>query len=46
LKQIELVKKDVDLGIQRVSAQVKKGTAFRSSQLTLEAEQLKMIRAS
>jgi outer membrane protein TolC len=41
LKQVELVKKDVQLGIQRVEAQVKNGTAFRSSQLTLEAEQLK-----
>jgi outer membrane protein TolC len=41
LKQVELVKKDVQLGINRVEAQVKNGTAFRSSQLTLEAELLK-----
>ena len=41
LKQVTLVKKDIQLGIQRVEAQVKNGTAFRSSQLTLEAEQLK-----
>jgi Outer membrane protein len=41
LKQVDLVKKDVQLGIQRVVAQVNNGTAFRSSQLTLEAEQLK-----
>lgn len=41
LKQTELVKKDVQLGIQKVEAQVKNGTAFRSSQLTLEAELMK-----
>ena len=41
LKQVELVKKDVQLGINRVGAQVKNGTAFRSAQLTLEAELLK-----
>jgi outer membrane protein TolC len=41
LKQVELVKKDVQLGIQKVEAQVKNGTAFRSNQLTLEAEQMK-----
>jgi len=41
LKQVELVKKDVQLGIDRVAAQVKNGTAFRSNQLTLEAEQMK-----
>lgn len=41
LNQVALVKKDVQLGIQRVAAQVQNGTAFRSSQLTLEAEQLK-----
>jgi outer membrane protein TolC len=41
LKQVELVKKDVQLGIQKVEAQVKNGTAFRSSQLTLEAELMK-----
>lgn len=41
LKQVALVKKDIQLGIQRVEAQVKNGTAFRSSQLTLEAEQMK-----
>ncbi|MFT3824553.1 MAG: TolC family protein [Chitinophagaceae bacterium] len=41
LKQVELVKKDIRLGIQRVAAQVNNGTAFRSNQLTLEAELLK-----
>jgi outer membrane protein TolC len=41
LKQVDLVKKDIQLGIKRVEAQVKNGTAFRSSQLTLEAELMK-----
>ena len=41
LKQTELVKKDIRLGIQKVEAQVKNGTAFRSAQLTLEAELMK-----
>jgi outer membrane protein TolC len=41
LKQVALVKNDIQLGIKRVEAQVKNGTAFRSSQLTLEAEQMK-----
>jgi outer membrane protein TolC len=41
LKQVALVKKDIQLGVQRVEAQVKNGTAFRSSQLTLEAELMK-----
>ncbi len=41
LKQVELVKKDIQLGIKRVEAQVQNGTAFRSNQLTLEAEYLK-----
>lgn len=38
LKQVALVKKDIQTGIQKIEAQVKNGTAFRSSQLTLEAE--------
>ncbi len=41
LKQTELLKKDLRLGIQRVSAQVQNGTALRSNQLVLEAELLK-----
>ncbi|MDF2190086.1 TolC family protein [Paraflavitalea sp. CAU 1676] len=41
LKQTELVKKDIQLGIKRVTAQVNNGTAFRSNQLVLEAELLK-----
>lgn len=41
LKQVALVKNDIQLGIKRVEAQVKNGTAFRSSQLTLEAELMK-----
>lgn len=41
LKQTELVKKDIQLGIKRVAAQVNNGTAFRSNQLVLEAELLK-----
>ena len=40
LKQVELVKNDIRLGLQRITAQVNNGTAFRSSQLTLEAELL------
>jgi outer membrane protein TolC len=41
IKQVELVKKDIRLGIKRVEAQVQNGTAFRSNQLTLEAELLR-----
>lgn len=41
LDQVTVVKKDIQSGIQKVEAQVKNGTAFRSSQLTLEAELLK-----
>lgn len=41
LKQVELVKNDIRLGIKRVEAQVQNGTAFRSNQLMLEAELLK-----
>lgn len=41
LKQTELVKNDIQLGIKRVTAQVNNGTAFRSNQLVLEAELLK-----
>ncbi len=40
LKQTELVKKDIQLGIKRVTAQVNNGTAFRSNQLVLEAQLL------
>jgi outer membrane protein TolC len=41
LNQVAVVKKDIQSGIQKVEAQVKNGTAFRSSQLTLEAELMK-----
>jgi outer membrane protein TolC len=41
VKQVDFVKNDILLGIKRVQAQVKNGTAFRSSQLTLEAELMK-----
>jgi outer membrane protein TolC len=41
LKQVELVKNDIRLGIKRVEAQVLHGTAFRSNLLVLEAELLK-----
>ncbi len=41
VKQVDYVKSDIQLGIKRVEAQVKNGTAFRSSQLTLEAELMK-----
>jgi outer membrane protein TolC len=41
VKQVDLVKSDIQLGIKRVEAQVKNGTAFRSSELTLEAELMK-----
>ena len=40
VKQEELVKKDIRLGINKVSAQIDNGTAFRSNKLTLEAELL------
>jgi outer membrane protein TolC len=41
LEQVAYVKKDIEIGIKRVEAMVKNGTAFRSSQLTLEAELMK-----
>jgi outer membrane protein TolC len=41
LEQVVYVKKDIEIGIKRVEAMVKNGTAFRSSQLTLEAELMK-----
>jgi outer membrane protein TolC len=41
VKQVDYVKNDIQLGIKRVEAQVKNGTAFRSGQLTLEAELMK-----
>lgn len=41
LRQADLVKADIRLGIKRVRAQVDNGTAFRSNQLVLEAELLK-----
>lgn len=40
LKQTELVKADIRLGIKRVTAQVNNGTAFRSNLLVLEAQLL------
>jgi outer membrane protein TolC len=40
LKQAELVKNDIRLGIQRTTAQVNNGAALRSSQQLLEAELL------
>ncbi|HVK50071.1 MAG TPA: TolC family protein [Pseudobacter sp.] len=41
LKQTDLLKKDIQLGIDRISAQVRNGTALRSNQQVLEAELLK-----
>jgi outer membrane protein TolC len=41
VKQVGYVKDDIQLGIKKVEAQVKNGTAFRSGQLTLEAELMK-----
>lgn len=41
LKQVDLVKKDIALGIKRIAAQVNNGTAYRSNLLVLEAEQLR-----
>jgi outer membrane protein TolC len=41
LEQVKEVKDDIELGIKRVAAMVKNGTAFRSNQLTLEAELMK-----
>lgn len=41
LEQVTYVKKDIEIGIKRVEAMVKNGTAFRSNQLTLEAELMK-----
>lgn len=41
LEQVNVVKKDIEIGIKRVEAMVKNGTAFRSNQLTLEAELMK-----
>jgi outer membrane protein TolC len=41
VNQVNLVKKDIALGIKRVAAQVENGTALRSNQLVLEAELLK-----
>jgi outer membrane protein TolC len=41
MEQVSVVKKDIELGIKRVEAMVKNGTAFRSNQLTLEAELMK-----
>lgn len=41
LKQVELVKADLDIGIKRVEAQVNNGVAFKSNLNTLRAELLK-----
>jgi outer membrane protein TolC len=41
LKQVDLVKADLNNGIKRVEAQVNNGVAFRSSLNVLKAEQLK-----
>lgn len=41
LKQVNLVKSDINTGIQKVEAQVKNGVAFRSSLNVLKAELLK-----
>lgn len=41
LKQIELIKSDLNNGIKRVEAQVNNGTAFRSNLNVLQAELLK-----
>jgi outer membrane protein TolC len=41
LKQVELVKADIQTGIKRVDAQVQNGTAFRSNLNMLKAESLK-----
>ncbi|MBO9632603.1 MAG: TolC family protein [Chitinophagaceae bacterium] len=41
LKQTALLQKDIQLGIDKVSAQVRNGTALRSNQQVLEAEWLK-----
>ncbi|QEC45469.1 TolC family protein [Pseudobacter ginsenosidimutans] len=41
LKQTALLQKDIQLGIDKISAQVRNGTALRSNQQVLEAELLK-----
>ena len=41
IKQVEIVKKDIQAGISRVQAQVDNGTAFRSNLHVLQAELLK-----
>lgn len=41
MKQVELVKSDIETGIRKTSALVKNGVAFRSNLNSLEAEQLK-----
>ena len=41
IKQVEIVKKDIQAGINRVQAQVDNGTAFRSNLHVLQAELLK-----
>ena len=41
LKQLDLVKQDVQIGIKRVEAQVKNGVAFKSNLNVLKAELLK-----
>lgn len=41
IKQVELVKSDIETGIRKTSALVRNGVAFRSSLNSLEAEKLK-----
>lgn len=41
LKQVQLVKADLNIGIKKVEAQVKNGVAFRSNLNVLKAESLK-----
>ena len=41
LKQVELVKKDIETGIKKVEAQVQNGVAFKSNLSMLKAELLK-----
>lgn len=42
IKQVELIKSDIETGIRKTSALVKNGVAFRSNLNSLEAEKLKI----
>lgn len=42
LKQVDLVRKDIQIGIKRVDAQIANGVAFRSNSNMLKAENLKV----